>query len=297
MNENEQNDNEKEVSDVEEEENIEVNEKQEDNIENEESKDIQEDDSIAIEENIQQDDDNQDIKKEKNEEIETDDTKEENNQEEEKKKKKQKIWKYVLRITILFIILLSVYMAAIIFVKNHGINSIFKNIEDEETTLSEYIVYGTHLNIKGSLKINDTKNISALKLCFKSTDHKNENEYNLKYSVNQSEIEFYSSDLINEGIDLEKFNVDMYYMLLKVSYTDNIDKYYSIKNNTKYNEITYYTITKNDKNIKIHIGFDIHNKDKKDINYMYLNAIYAKLPEDVYDIVIDPRTWRKGRWG
>ena len=95
-------------------------------------------------------------------------------------------------------------------------------------------------------------------------------------------IEFYTSELINEGIDLEQINVNEYYAILKVDYNNLETKYYSIKNETEYPNIEYYTITKNRKNNKIDITFG-----RKQYDYMILKVKETSLPDDVYDIVID----------
>lgn len=59
-------------------------------------------------------------------------------------------------------------------------------------------------------------------------------------------------------------------------------------NKTKYNNIEYYTITKNNTNKKIDINFDMYVGEEKTANYMAMEVKNSKLPKDVYDIVIDP---------
>ena len=174
-----------------------------------------------------------------------------------------------------------------------GIKEVFAKIEkDREAELSEYIVYGTHLNIKGNLKL-DNLNIKAVSLAFNTINGKNEKEVNLKHDINEEGIIFSSSELINEGIDLEKIDIDTYYIFIKIQFLDDTYKYYTIRNNTEYKgtyreNIEYYTITKNAKNNKIDIEFDRHKTEEKELPYMKMEVVSTKLPEDVYDIVIDP---------
>ena len=196
---------------------------------------------------------------------------------------KKKIGTYIFRTMIAFLLLSILYIAVIMIERVQAINNIFEYIEEKEVYLTEYVVYGNHLNIKGKMQIEDP-NINNLKLCFKSTNKSETKEIDLKSSKNKNDIEFYLSDLINEGIDLEELDSDMYYLLIKTTNTDGINKYYSIKNNTKYSNITYYTITKNSKNKKVNIAFDTYNNK---LNYMYINVYYDNLPDDVFDIVID----------
>jgi len=67
-----------------------------------------------------------------------------------------------------------------------------------------------------------------------------------------------------------------------------MSKKYAIKNTTEYKDIEYYTITKNDTNKKIDIKFNTHQTEEKNINYMAIEVKKAKLPKNVYDVVIDP---------
>ncbi len=72
-------------------------------------------------------------------------------------------------------------------------------------------------------------------------------------------------------------------MLIEIEYEKN-KKRYSIQNDTEYKNVEYYTITKDNSNNKIDISF--HKYDK--IDYMQIEVKKAKLPKNVYDIVVDP---------
>lgn len=114
-----------------------------------------------------------------------------------------------------------------------------------------------------------------------------EMKYGIKSDFNYSDntISFSTSDEINSGIDLENLAIDNYYLLLKVTYSNSDIKYYSFVNSSEYNNITYYTITKNNSNHKIDISFEKYN----DIPYISILVTKAnELPENVYDIAIDP---------
>lgn len=202
-------------------------------------------------------------------------------------KKKKSVLRYIIRVAIIFIILAVFYTAILMIEKVQVVNSIFQNLEDEEISLTEYLVYGTHLNIKGNLKIND-ENISNVRLCFKSVNNENLEDVSMNFTKTADGISFYTSNLINEGIDLEKFDVGMYYVFVKVISDDGLNRIYTIKNTTRYDNIDYYTITKNGKNKRIDIKFGIYSLEEIKKDYMCLNVNFDKLPEDVYDIVIDP---------
>lgn len=106
---------------------------------------------------------------------------------------------------------------------------------------------------------------------------------NFNYSDNT--VSFSTSDEINTGIDLESLSINNYYLLLKVTYSNSDIKYYSLANSSEYNNITYYTITKNNSNNKIDISFEQYN----DIPYMSIKLSQTDaLPQNVYDVAIDP---------
>ncbi len=170
--------------------------------------------------------------------------------------------------------------------KDHE-KEIFESLEIEEANLTEYIVYGTHLNLKGELKgaIQDVNSVNLL-LSGLNGEKKN---IKVDYEIAPDKISFCTSNLINEGIDLENLSIDKHYVLLEVSYGEkNQKKYYSIKNGTKYPNVEYYTITKNRSNNKINIGFSIYQTEEKSTNYMALDIEHSKLPKNVYDVIIDP---------
>lgn len=199
-------------------------------------------------------------------------------------KKKYKARKGIFLIIVILVVSYMIYN----FVYKKGkIHSIFEEVEEETASVTEYIVYGTHLNINGSLNI-DTSNIQSVSLEMKTSTEEVSKEVALTYTLEENKIEFATSDLINEGIDLEDLDINEYYIFLKVQLPDEEDKYYSLKNDTSYENVEYYTITRENKNNKIDIDFANYFEDDKKINYMYISVNNSKLPENVYDVVIDP---------
>ena len=107
------------------------------------------------------------------------------------------------------------------------------------------------------------------------------------FEIKENKLFFYTSDLINKGINLDTLNQGNYYILIKYT-TEEATKYYSLNNNTSDSNLEYYTITKNNKNNKIDIKFKKDKIDNKNINYLKLSIKKSKLPNDIYDIAIDP---------
>ena len=159
--------------------------------------------------------------------------------------------------------------------------------EVQNAILTEYIVYGTHLNLKGEI-LNTNSSIKELKLIALGRSGERQ-EIKLDYIEEDGKIKFWTSELLNKGIDLESLSIYIWFMIIEAQCSKKTDiQYYSLQNYTDYDEITYYTITKNNKNNKININFDTFEKEQKKISYMEINVKNTRLPKDVYDIVIDP---------
>ena len=134
------------------------------------------------------------------------------------------------------IIILCIFISIITIYSLYISDKVIKIIEKQEANIEEYTIYGTHLNIKGNINLNtDIKNISiALK------NNKEEINYKLNYEQKDNKTTFYLSQYINEGINLENLKCKNYYVLLKIN-----NKYYSLNNNTEYNNSEYYAIKEN----------------------------------------------------
>ena len=160
--------------------------------------------------------------------------------------------------------------------------------------VSRYIVYGTHLNLEGSIDFSENSDVSTSD---EEKDVKNAevvardvsgNEVTIKttYTQNEDKLSFSTLDKINEGLDLESLEIADYCILLKVQYEDDEVKYYSLKNDTEYKDsIDYYTLTRNGTNNKIYISFASH----ENVSALTLDITkVSKLPENVYDVIVDP---------
>jgi len=139
--------------------------------------------------------------------------------------------------------------------------------------ITSYTIYGNFFNLEGY--IND--NNKDLKLVLKSNN--NELEYEIISELKDNRVYFKTNKLINEGINLEEINNGNYLVLLKSN-----NNYYTLAKKNKYNELNYYTITKDKKNKEINISF-MKFDDKE---YLMFNVNDTDLPNNIYDIVIDP---------
>ena len=186
---------------------------------------------------------------------------------------------------ILIIILILLLLIASFF----GYNYLFSEkgipileTEEEEVIISKYYIYGTHLNLIGSLEITDT-NFEEIYLTLYDGEFK---DYDINYTNQSNSISFNISDEVNNGIYLDDLPRGNYYAFIKLVYENEedaenpIEKYYILDNQTEYNDTIYYTFSKYNNKIVI-------NSDN-DYNTMMLNINEKKDSVKVADIVLDP---------
>lgn len=186
------------------------------------------------------------------------------------------------------ILLIGIFLM-IYRIANHkqevSIDQIFKDLEDVSASLTKYVIYGTHLNLEGEIQA-DLSEVKSANLILMGISGK-EQKIPLHFEENKGKLTFATSKLINTGINLEKIEIDQYYLLIEVQYGSK-KKTYSIQSQTSYENATYYTMTKNHTNHKTEIQFDTYQTQAKRLAYMQIQVKKEKLPKDVYDIVIDP---------
>lgn len=150
---------------------------------------------------------------------------------------------------------------------------ILNEVDVLEFNINNYSIFGTHLNIEGCIN----KKLESPQLILKNKDEVIILESTFYEEENNTC--FYISEYNNGGIYLDELDKGNYLLLVR----DN-DKAYTLNNNTDYKDLEYYTITKNNSNNKINIKF----KEYQDKHYINFVIKESKLPDDVYDISIDP---------
>ena len=150
---------------------------------------------------------------------------------------------------------------------------ILKEADILEFNINNYSIFGTHLNIEGCIN----KKLESPKLILKNKEE--EIVLESKFYYEEEDTCFYISDYNNGGIYLDDLKEGNYLLLVG----DN-EINYTLKNNTVYGDLEYYTMTRNNSNNKINILF----KEYESKNYVNFVIKKSSLPEDVYDISIDP---------
>ncbi len=181
--------------------------------------------------------------------------------------------------------ILLLFLICIIFItgcKNLAQKEVTSLVDTISTTLAgevevnSYTIYGRFFNLEGTLK----EEINNPVLVFKSKG--NEEEYSLKIDEKDGVKKFKTTEYINDGINLEKIKEGNYLILLKSEDEGGV-KYYTLTDKSDYENLTYYTITRDNLNKKIDIDFMYYN----DNSYLELNCYKEKLDSQVYDVVID----------
>ena len=173
----------------------------------------------------------------------------------------------------IFLFLLGIFSYIFyIYYESKYYEQILNNIE-ESFSINNYSIFGTHFNIEGCINKKLDNPILVLK------NKKEEITLENIFYEEEASTCFYINKLNNKGIHLDELPIGNYLLLVK-----DDDKYYTLNNDTNNSNLEYYTITKNNSNNKINIDFNIY--DNK--GYLKFVIKQEKLPENVYDISIDP---------
>lgn len=193
-----------------------------------------------------------------------------------RKNRKNKRRRFIIKI-ILFLMIVGVIGTFYFFLNN---NSFLSKIDYTlNGNITYYDIYGIHMNFEGNFKLDD--GLSDPKLVL--TNGFKEESISWKLENSDNEYTFKTSDYINDGINLENLDSGTYYFLIKVNKDDEV-KYFPLINDTKYNDLRYYSLTKNNSNKVIDITWDQYQGNE----VLGFHIKNTKLPDDVYDITIDP---------
>ena len=188
--------------------------------------------------------------------------------------------KKIILIIVVAIIAVGGYFGYKYFFSEKGIPVL--ETEEEKVNITKYYVYGTHLNMEGSLNIGDS-NFEEIYLTLYNGEFKN---IEINYEDDGNLLTFNLSDEVNNGLYLEDIARGDYYMFIKAIYENKedpenkIEKYYVLDNKTEYSNTEYYTFS--NVNNKILINSD------NDYKTMMLDVNEKKDSRKVADIVIDP---------
>lgn len=170
---------------------------------------------------------------------------------------------------IFLVIIIFIFVLFVVDINNFD-NKMYDKITKENVYVDEIYIYGRYFNIKGHADFNlDDAFLIFVDSAFNET----------KYDLSVSENKFYLSDKINGGLNLEDIKHDSSTILLMSN-----NKYYPLINNSNYENTDYYTISNFNKTNYLKFVFSKF----KDVSFLKLKCKNILVPNDVYDIVIDP---------
>jgi len=203
--------------------------------------------------------------------------------------------KKVITIIMVVVILITIYQYLVIAIKGGFFKKtetkvdekIFSMVQNKEAEVTEFFTYGTSFSLSGRITNISKDNFESARLIL-SDGLEYEKTYKLETQIVEGNLVFDTGE-INVGIGLDKLENKECYLLIRLKLNNSTEpRYYTLKNISDYKNIDYYTVTKDDQNRKINIGF--LNKKSKDEAHNFLIIDVDKvedLPEDVFDIVID----------
>ena len=157
--------------------------------------------------------------------------------------------------------------------------------------VSRFYTYGTHFSVEGELVLTEefASDIEKFEFVLKQIDEEYvASEAVLDFDAETGTLTFDMSDKINLGICLDDLSIGKKFAFIKATLTDGSEKYFTMtaEDPEGYGsaDIEYFTVTRNGKNNKINIGFCY---DSTPFLGLTVEAV-DELPEDVYDIVLDP---------
>lgn len=170
---------------------------------------------------------------------------------------------------IFLVIIIFIVVLFVVDINNFD-NKMYDKITKENVYVDEIYIYGRYFNIKGHADFNlDEAFLIFVDSTFNET----------KYDLSVNENKFYLSDKINGGLNLEDIKYDNSTILLMSN-----NKYYPLINNSNYENTDYYTISNFNKTNYLEFVFSKF----KDVSFLKLKCKNILVPNNVYDIVIDP---------
>lgn len=170
---------------------------------------------------------------------------------------------------IFLVIIIFIVVLFVVDINNFD-NKMYDKITKGNVYVDEIYIYGRYFNIKGHADFNlDEAFLIFVDSTFNET----------KYDLSVNENKFYLSDKINGGLNLEDIKYDNSTILLMSN-----DKYYPLINNSNYENTDYYTISNFNKTNYLEFVFSKF----KDVSFLKLKCKNILVPNNVYDIVIDP---------
>ena len=180
--------------------------------------------------------------------------------------------------------------------KQSKLDGVLETIQTKQVQATQIFTYGKALNFSGTLPNVSKDNFESVKLYLTNGDGF-EKTYPLTGTFSEGNLVVTTTEQINAGCILDDLDAGEYVVLVRLKLNNSVNpKYYSLTNGSELGAIEYYTMTKENQNKKVQICFQEKAQKEQSLAYLSLKVENAQKPENVYDIVIDSRSWGKGCW-
>lgn len=171
--------------------------------------------------------------------------------------------------------------------KSAADDAIFGKMQAKQVQVTEFFTFGKAFQFSGKLTGISKDNFESAKL-YVTDGAEFEETYKLDGKWEADEIVFSSTAEINTGLILDDLPEGDYVVLMRLKLNNSVDpKYYTLSNNSSYENIEYDTITKEGKNREVQIAFKSKNYNNQEYAYLGLTVKATEKPAEVYDIVLD----------
>jgi N-acetylmuramoyl-L-alanine amidase len=204
----------------------------------------------------------------------------------------KKVWKWLITIPFIIGMIFAIWFTAsenlLSVTDSQKLDNVFGVVVTKPAKITKFYTYGTSINIEGIISGVSKDNYEGIKIIVTDGGEFSK-EYETTASFEDGNLAFLSSASMNNAINLEELeNGNKYYVVARLQVNNSKDyKYYLFENDSEYEDIEYYSLTKEEKNNKIDIKFDTQEYDEKTYSYLGITVTESALPKNVYDIVID----------
>ncbi len=159
-------------------------------------------------------------------------------------------------------------------------------VDQNAAQIESMYTYGTWFNLRGTM--DSIVDIQSIQLVLHSLNEQEDAlALEMKWSLNEGRVSFSTGESITAGVNLELLPEGFYSWMIRTVSGNGDVVYRTMKNANSRNPIDYYTLTQNGSNRRILIEEKtdpVHNN----MPYFSVTVQETVLPEEVYDITIDP---------
>ena len=169
-------------------------------------------------------------------------------------------------------------------------------IRDGDAQISKFFYYGTHFNFTGTMDYEAEETdaeIETVTARVYATDKVGLSTYTqsveMDYTLKNDVLSFQVNEYIDEGINLEIIPEGEYIVVMAITNSNGNTYLYGLEDVSEMDDLVYYTLTKDGSNNQIDIApATMTDENGVEIDAFSLTCQACELPDDVYDIVIDP---------